>query len=147
MKRKIFVLTISAVVVGVLVWLAFRALWRMTMLGYEDSAIVRVRAVVAAEGEFAKTHPDKGYTCTLSQLTQSELVERLTNAGIDNGYSFNITGCEDIVPEKSISTYHVTARPLHSGLPAFCSDPSGVVKSDAAGSIDRCLAIGVPLGR
>ena len=82
---------------------------------------------------FAKAHPDRGYTCTISQLPQNELVARLANEGIDNGYAFEIVGCQASDPEKPNSMYHVTARPLLSGLPAFCSDSSGVVRSDDAG--------------
>jgi len=116
------------------------------MLGYVDSAIGRVRAVVAAETEFAKTHPDIGYTCTISQLPQTELVARLATGGIDNGYKFGIAGCQALGPQKPNSMYPVTARPLHSGSPAFCSDPSGVLRSDDSGSVERCLATGVPVG-
>jgi hypothetical protein len=115
-------------------------------LGDVDSAIVRVRAVVAAETEFAKKHPDIGYTCTISQLPQDELVARLAVGRIDNGYAFGIVGCQAADAQKPNSIYHVTARPLRSGLPAFCSDPSGILRSDDTGSLERCLATGVPVG-
>jgi hypothetical protein len=115
-------------------------------LGYVDSAIVRVRAVAAAETKFAKANPEIGYTCALSQLPHDELVMRLANDGNDNGYTFRIVGCQAPDPKKPNSVYDITARPLHSGLPAFCSDPSGVVRSDDTGSVERCLANGVPLG-
>ena len=97
-------------------------------------------AVVTAETEFAKAHPDKGYTCAMSELPQSELVARLTSNGVDNGYSFKIIGCRDLASENPNSTFHLTARPLHSGFPAFCSDSSGVVKSDNTGSVEKCMA-------
>jgi hypothetical protein len=116
------------------------------MLGDIDSAIVRVRAVAAAETEFAKVHPELGYTCTLSQLPQDELVARLAHEENDNGYSFGVAGCQAPDSKKPNSMYHITARPLQSGLPAFCSDPSGIVRSDDTGSVERCLASGVPLG-
>jgi hypothetical protein len=116
------------------------------MLGYVDSAIVRVRAVTAAETQFAKAHPELGYTCTLSQLPHDELIARLVNERHDNGYAFGIIGCQRTEPKKPNSMYHLTARPLHSGLPAFCSDPSGIVRSDDTGSVEKCLANGVPLG-
>lgn len=67
-KRKRLALVVVALALGALVWFAFRTLRRLMMLGYVDSAIVRVRAVVVAEIQFAKAHPDIGYTCTISQL-------------------------------------------------------------------------------
>jgi hypothetical protein len=145
-KRKRFEIIIVAVALSVFAWFTFRTLRRLMMVGHVDSAIVRVRAVVSAETQFAKAHPGRGYTCTISQLPQNELVARLANEGIDNGYAFAIVGCQATDFEKPNSVYHVTARPLRSGLPAFCSDSSGVVRSDDAGSVERCLATGVPLG-
>jgi hypothetical protein len=143
--KKRFSLVIVAVTLCVLAWFAFRALRGLMMLGYVDSAIVRVRAVAAAETKFAKSHPELGYTCTLSQLPHDELIARLADEGNDNGYTFRIAGCQAPDPKKPNSMYHITARPLHSGLPAFCSDPSSIVKTEDNGSVERCLASGVPL--
>jgi hypothetical protein len=118
------------------------------MLGYVDSAIVRVRAISEAETQFARAHPQSGYTCTLPELPRNEGIARVVVQGyIDSGYAFEIVGCEKTEVGKPNSTYHITARPLHSGQPAFCSDPSGVLRSDESGSVQRCIAKGVPLGR
>jgi hypothetical protein len=93
------------------------------MLGFVDSAIGRVRVISAAETQFAKAYPGLGYTCSLSQLPRNEEITRLlAQNGIDNGYAFKITGCQATVPEKPNATYYVTARPLDTGQPAFCSD-------------------------
>jgi hypothetical protein len=111
------------------------------MLGFVDSAINRVRVISAAETQFAKAHPELGYTCTLSQLPQSEQIMRLLAQNrIDNGYAFEITGCQAAVPEKPNATYYVTARPLHTEQPAFCSDQSGILMSDEEGSVEKCIA-------
>jgi hypothetical protein len=143
--KKRLSLVIVAVGLCFIAWLAFRTLRGVMMLGDVDSAIIRVRAVAAAETKFAKSHPELGYTCTLSQLPYDELVARLVDNAHDNGYSFGIVGCQAPDPRKPNSMYHITARPLHSGLPAFCSDSSGVVRSDDTGSVERCLASGVAL--
>ena len=116
------------------------------MLGYVDSAIARVRSVAAAEEQFAKAHPEVGYTCTVSHLPSNEQILRLAKDGKDNGYLFDIVGCQSPVPQKPNSMYHVIARPLHSGLPAYCSDQSGIVRYDDRGSVEKCMANGVPLG-
>ena len=109
------------------------------MLGYVDSAIGRVRAITHAEGQFAKAHPDLGYTCELSGLPPSEEISRLLAKGrIDNGYMFEITGCQ--AGHKPNPTYAVTARPLHVGLSAYCSNQSEILWSDDDGSVEKCLA-------
>jgi hypothetical protein len=144
-KRKRVVFIIGCLGLSALAWIAFRTVRGFTMFGYVDSALFRVRVVDAAETKFAKAHPEVGYTCTLSQLPDDyELMERLTKDGRENGYSFEIVGCQAADSKKPNSTYQVTARPLHSGLPAFCSDPSGV-RSDDTGSVEKCLANGSPL--
>lgn len=137
-KAKIFALLIIAV--SVLGYFAFRTMRGLMMLGFVDSAIGRVRVISAAETQFAKEHPELGYTCALSQLPRSEEITRLSAKNrIDNGYAFEITGCQVASPKKPNSIYSVIARPLHTGQPAFCSDQSGILMSDEAGSVERCL--------
>jgi hypothetical protein len=114
------------------------------MLGYLDSAIGRVRTVVAAEDQFAKAHPEVGYTCALSELPRNEQIARLANDPTENDYNFEIVGCQVPRTQTPNAMYHITARPLRSGLPAFCSDPSGVLRTDDTGSVERCLASGRP---
>jgi hypothetical protein len=110
------------------------------MLGEVDSAIGRVRVVSAAEAQFAKEHPELGFTCRLSELPRSEEITRLlAKDQIDNGYAFEIIGCQAAATKKPNSTYYLTARPLHSGQPAFCSDQSGILMSDDGGSVEKCL--------
>jgi hypothetical protein len=115
------------------------------MLAFVDSAIGRVRAVSAAENEFAKAHPELGYACSLSQLPRSAEIARLVaQNGTDNDYVFQITGCGTSVPQQPKASYYVTARPLHASQPAFCSDQSGVLMYDEGGSVERCMAKRTP---
>jgi hypothetical protein len=111
--RKRFSLVVVAVALSVFGYLAFRTMRGLMMLGYVDSAIGRVRAVSAAETQFAKAHPELGYACTLSQLPHDEQILRLAKDGKDNGYVFDILGCQAPEPKKPNSMYHITARPLH----------------------------------
>jgi hypothetical protein len=105
-----------------------------------------MRVLSAAETQFAKEHPARGYTCELSDLPQSGEIRRLVaKNGIDNGYVFEMVGCHAPDAQAPNPVYHITARPLHSGQPAFCSDQSGIVKADYGGSVERCRSNGVPL--
>lgn len=134
------------VVAALVIVLGFYYLRGLLMLGYVDSAIGRVRAISDAEAQFARAHPQSGYTCTLSELPRNEGIARIVSQGnTDNGYSFEIVGCGNDLGKPN-PIYHITARAMHSGQPAFCSDPSGVVKSDESGSVEKCVAKGIPLG-
>ena len=116
------------------------------MLGYVDSGIGRMRVLYAAESQFAKEHPARGYTCNLAELPKSGEVQRmLAGNGTDNGYAFEIEGCQAPGAGVPSSTYHTSARPLHSGQPAFCSDQTGILKADYSGSVEKCRANGLPL--
>jgi hypothetical protein len=142
-KVSLIVIAVVLIVVG---YFGFRWMRGLMMLGIVDSAIGRMRALNDAEVKFAQTHPGVGYTCALSQLPQSEEIQRLlTGNGTDNGYAFEIAGCQAPDAVRPNGAYYTTARPLHSRQPAFCSDQSGILKADYSGSVEKCRANGVPL--
>jgi len=122
-------------------------LTRSMRLGYVDSAIGSMRTLVAAETKYAQAHPEVGYTCSMSALPSDEfkIVEQLRN-GTRNGYAFQIGGCQVAHAKRPNEKYQLTARPLLKGMPAYCSDQSGIVKYDESGSVQECLESGVPLG-
>jgi hypothetical protein len=143
--RKIALFAV-AVILAVVGYFGFKMMWGLMMLGYVDSAIVRMRVLNTAETQFAKEHSALGYTCKLSELARTAEIRRLSAKGnIDNGYAFEITGCHAPEAQTPNSWYYITARPVHSGQPAFCSDQSGIVKADYGGSVERCRSNGVPL--
>lgn len=120
-------------------------LGRLMRLGYVDSAVVSMRALVAAEAKYAKAHPETGYACSLAALRSDELVADSMSRVTRNKYTFEIGGCH-VGDGSPNAQYHVTARPALKGMPAFCSDQSTVLKYDDGGSIEKCLTSGVPLG-
>jgi hypothetical protein len=145
MTRRIALFAVI-VVLAVIGYFGFRMMWGLMMLGYVDSTIVRMRVLYAAESQFSKEHPARGYTCELSELPQSSEIRRLVaKNSIDNGYTFEIVGCHASVAQTPNLAYYITARPLHTGQPAFCSDQSGILRADYGGSVERCHSNGVPL--
>jgi hypothetical protein len=138
--KKGVLIGITILGVCIFVWIALRKVQSLMLLGFVDSAIVRMRAIAAAEDQFARSHPEIGFTCTLAQLPRDDQIGRLVKDGIDNGYVFTLTGCKRTEGNNANSTYLLTARPLHSGLPAFCSDQSKNLTADDTGSIDKCLS-------
>ena len=144
-RRSKELTVIATIAIAIFGYLAFRWMRGLMMLGFVDSANGRVRVISAAETQFAKAYPELGYTCTLSRWPRSEDITRLlAQNGIDNGYAFEIIGCLATAAEKPNPTYYVTARPMHIGQPAFCSDESGVVMSDEGGSVEKCIAKRTP---
>ena len=117
---------------------------RWKRLGYVDSAIGSIRVLVKSENNFAQTHPDIGYACTLSALPSDDLTAELVKKGRRNGYTFQIDCPADDAKQPN-TRYLLTARPLVMGMAAFCSDQTGVVKYDDSGSIEKCLENGVPI--
>jgi hypothetical protein len=138
-------MVVAAIAVSVVGYFAFRGMRGLMTLGNVDSAISRLRVISAAETQFAKAYPELGYTCALSQLSRSEEITRLfAQNRIDNGYAFEIIGCQAAASHKPNATYYVTASPLHTGQPAFCSDQSGIIMFDEGGSVEKCIAKPTP---
>jgi hypothetical protein len=121
-------------------WLVTRYLVGLRNLGYVDSAIVTTRVLVANENRFSAVHPETGFTCKLADIAGDT---NIVNAR-KNGYLFEIHDCEGPVGSRS-ATYRLTARPLLPGIPAFCSDQSGILRADYDGSVIKCIRSGQPL--
>ncbi|SRR5712664_1458331 len=144
-KRVLFVTFLIAAVVSVVgyqLWLSW--LSPALRLGYVDSAIGSLRVLVNSETRFAQTHPDIGYACALSSLPNDDSTAELVKNGRRNEYAFEIN-CPAEEAKRPSTKYQLTARPLVAGMPAFCSDQTGVVKYDESGSIEKCLESGVRL--
>ncbi len=124
--------------------IAIPNLLRARIAANEASAMNGVRTVVTAEVTYAGVHPDQGYTCSLSALSQGGLISGALASGQKNGYAFELSGCSE--PGNGASAhYQVVAYPLRAnqtGVRAFCSDESAVIKTDSEGSPQKCLESG-----
>jgi type IV pilus assembly protein PilA len=127
--------------------IAIPNLLRARMAANESAAVASVRTMIVAEATYSQSHPQAGYTCALSDLDQ--LIDRELASGRKYGYVFELTGCS--AGADSVGTnvkYQVLAYPLtvnQTGMRAFCSDESAVIKTDSRGSAQRCLENGSPL--
>ncbi len=109
-------------------------------LGYMDSAIGTVLTLVDNENKFAASHPEVGFTCNLADVTMKLPI----TDGKRAGYMFQITDCARSSNGR-ITNYKITARPLHSDLPAYCANQSGMIKADYNGSVENCVKAGQSL--
>jgi type IV pilus assembly protein PilA len=143
-----FILIIAAI--------AIPNLLRARMAANEASAIHLVTQINTAEVTYRTAYPDVGFTCTLSNLggnessapssDQAQLLEDRVTSGEVYGYRFELHNC--VNSEADRHKYQVVAYPVvrnQTGMRAFCSDETAVVRVDASGSADDCLASGPPL--
>ena len=96
-----------------------------------------------AESSFATTHPETGFTCTLSDLAKPNLLyldPRIFRGELYQGYKFSLSGCQD----KPSGSFHVVAEPASpaAGSKAFCTDATHNVRSSADGLGSSCIASG-----
>jgi hypothetical protein len=118
---------------------------RARMAANEAAAVAGVRTLIVAETSYASAHPDTGYTCSLSDLAGDHLINRELARGRKTGYDFELSGCSAAAAGGTVTKYQIVAYPVvrnQTGVRAFCSDESGVVKVDASGSAQDCVANG-----
>lgn len=119
---------------------------RARIAANEASAVSTMRILNTAEVTYSVAHPEAGFTCSLSELGGSMEVPLRTNER--HGYIFRLSGCTPQQPGGPNVKYQIAAYPLNynqSGVRAFCSDESGVIKSEENGSPQACLENGVIL--
>jgi hypothetical protein len=120
----------------------------------ESAAIAGLRTLNTAEISYAASFPGRGFTCTLSDLGgmgsgsgvtehQAMLIDPRMASGKKNGYIFALSGCDG----TPASRYSVTAAPADpgSGIRAFCSDESAVIRFSPDGKANSCVSLGKPL--
>src|SRR4029077_4608513 len=111
--------------------IAIPNLLRARMAANESAAVASVRTMIVAEAAYSQSHPPAGYTRSLSDLDQA--IDRDLASGRKYGYVFELTGCS-AGPEGGANVkYQVLAYPMtvnQTGMRAFCSDESAVIKTD-----------------
>jgi len=143
-----FILIIAAI--------AIPNLLRARIAANEPSAAAGVRTLNAAELSYQSEYPRVGFTCSLSALggngplapsaDHAQLIDDRLASGENHGYQLELRNC--VNSETEGHKYQVVAYPLvrnQTGVRAFCSDETQVVRVDASGSADDCLASGRPL--
>jgi len=99
----------------------------------ESSAVGSLRLISAAQADFSKEHPGKGYATSLAELRLSfgdGLIDLALTSGTKNGYVFTITpGTPDA--SGHITSYTATANPERfqkTGFRSFFIDDSGLIR-------------------
>ena len=135
-------------VILIIAAIAIPNLLRARMAANESSAVRGVQVLVMAEVAYSSSHPNTGYTCSLSDLASAGLVDARLASGQKSGYIFELLGCRPANEGPANNEYRVVAYPAvrqQTGTRAFCSDESGVLKFDRTASPQDCMANGSTL--
>jgi type IV pilus assembly protein PilA len=128
--------------------IAIPNLLRARMAANESSAVAVVRTLNVAELSYSVAHPNAGYTCALSDLAGDKLIDGALASGRKNGYAFELTDCAPGPEGTANVKFRIIAQPVvanQTGVRAFCSDESSLIKVDAGGSGPGCVENGSPL--
>ncbi len=139
---------LAVIPVLIIAAIAIPNLLRARLAANESSAVSQIRTLITAEASYAAQHPNQGFTCSLGALKDDGLISGELASGSRYGYSFEITGCEAGAGGGASRKFQIEAYPLRvnqTGMRAFCSDESGVVKVNVHGSSQGCLENGETL--
>ncbi|MCI0353466.1 MAG: DUF4190 domain-containing protein [Acidobacteria bacterium] len=146
-------LSVIAFPILIIAAIAIPSLFRSRIAANESSAVGSIRTINTAEVVYATTYPAVGFTCTLAELDgtgeepsekSAGLIDSVLASGQKTGYRFALKNCSG----KPVVSYQVSASPVapgESGVRAFCSDQSGIIRFSSTGSVEGCLRSGVPL--
>ena len=132
--------------------IAIPNLLRSRIAANESSAVGSIRTINTAQITYASTYTAVGYTCSLMDLDGGEpyteksagLIDGVLASGQRSGYRFTLSNCSG----SPVEAYQVVAEPVavgQSGVRAFCSDQTGVIRFTSDGSGATCLDSGQPL--
>lgn len=134
-------LVVAIPMILIIAAIAIPNLLRARMAANESSAIASLRTINTAEVTYIAEHATAGYTCSLLDL--SPLIGGQLANGRRNGYAFELKGCSAETEGGANVKYQVVAYPLtpsQTGVRAFCSDESAVIKVSTNGSPQQgCL--------
>ena len=122
---------------------------RARIAANESSAAASVLTLDTAEITYSTTHPEKGFTCALSDLRNDGVIDAPLASGSKVGYVYELVGCKADNPDGPNTHYQVIAYPITkntTGIKAFCADETEVVRYDSNGSGENCLENGKNLG-
>jgi type IV pilus assembly protein PilA len=139
---------VSIPIVLIIAAIAIPNLLRARMAANESSAVAGVRTLITAEIAYTASHPDAGFTCSLSDLSAGGLISKPLALEQKNGYRFELKNCASLQAGGANQKFQVVAYPAvrnQTGVRAFCADESAVIRVDASGSAEGCLENGAML--
>jgi hypothetical protein len=105
-----------------------------------------VRNLASAEILFAQMHPQIGFSCSLSELSEASKlmqVDPQVNNGLYKGYRFSLTGCQG----RPAGSFQIFAEPAVAtpNAKAYCVDATQNLRASDDGRGATCLSVGNPI--
>lgn len=151
-------LLIVMAIIAILMLIAIPTVGSLKKKANDLSAIQSIHTIINAENMYESNYPTSGYACSIAALggdpksgapsaTSAQLIQPDLASGVKSGYIFNITNCSkvNVGGTDRITGYTITAVPEtvgSTGDRAFCSDQSGIIKFDPAGSTNCSQTLG-----
>jgi len=153
-------LLIVVIIIMVIAAIAIPNLLRSRMLANESSAVSSMRQICTAQGTYSSSW-STGYApalanlggpapCMVATTAAACLIDPLLSTGgfVKSGYVYNAAGT---LPDANgvLNGFEVNATPVQvqvSGVRAFCSDASGVIKFVTPGAAPIGVAAGACAG-
>ena len=127
--RSLFFRLFLSLCAAVLLLFLFIPAHHKSIRANDSAAIGRLRQLGDAQSAYANRHPDKGFACSLTDLSFSNPW---------SGYEFHL-GCDQV--NGLVAKYRVTAKPLwigQTGVRVYCMTEARVIWYDSA-THDACL--------
>lgn len=155
-RAALYVLIAVAALFALLVALTPTLDVDMRQRANEASTVGNLDTILKLQRSYIASHPADGYSCEFSRLRSSAPKpseydpEAFLEAGEHLGYRYALACRAE--PNGKVLHFALTARPIRpveAGYKyrAFCADDSGIIRYDADGSGDNCLATGKPIAR
>ena len=139
----------SLPIILIIAAIAIPNLLRARIAANESSAAASVRTLITAEITYSIEHPEKGFTCTLDDLKNDHIIDEVLASGSRSGYIFEFVGCKAENSDGPNTQFQVIAYPIKkgdSGIKAFCSDQTNIIRYIPNGSGEDCLDHGKNIG-
>ncbi|HEY6181788.1 MAG TPA: DUF4190 domain-containing protein [Terriglobales bacterium] len=139
----------SIPIVLIIAAIAIPNVLRARIAANESSAAASVRTLGTAELTYSTMHPEKGFTCTLEDLKNDRIIDGALAGGSKTGYVFELVGCKAEATDGPNTQFQVIAYPITkntTGMKAFCSDQTELVRYVPSGSGEDCLDHGKNIG-
>lgn len=140
-------LGLSFIPILIIAAIAIPNLLRARVAANESAAASSVRTLNTAEISYASSHPEIGYTCTLSDL--QDLIGSNLTSGRRSGYEFVLSDCTADTAGGPNTKFKIASYPQvlgTTGTRSFCSDETAVIKVDRTGSREDCFEQGEAIG-
>jgi type IV pilus assembly protein PilA len=138
-------LLIVVAIILIIAAIAIPNLLRSKMAANEASAVGSMRTINTAAITYSTTYPNVGYpaalsalgpgavTCATATSTNSCLIDNSLASGTKSGYTFTWTG-DGATPSVGYTIKGTPVTVGTTGQRMFCSDQTGVIRYNAAGS-------------